>query len=94
MFVVEYRPVVVKRDIPALPPAMRSRIREAIESRLTVDPVSFGKPLQYSLKGHRRIRVGDYRVVYRIMADQRRAVIVAIAHRKDIYDILNKNSNR
>ena len=29
-------------------------------------PFELGKPLGYSLRGARRLRVGDYRVIYRI----------------------------
>ena len=53
-----------------------------------MDPIGFGKPLRYSLKGHRRLRVGDYRIVYRIAADKKIVVIIAIKHRKDIYEDL------
>ena len=59
-------------------------IKTAIEERLMVDPIGFGKPLRYSLKGHRRLRVGDYRVVYRI--EKKTVVIIAIKHRKDVYE--------
>ena len=58
LYALEYSHSVIKKDIPALPKTMRQRIKKAIEERLTIDPVGFGKPLQYSLKGHRRLRVG------------------------------------
>lgn len=83
---IGYYAAVVEKDIPALPKTMRQRIKKAIEERLTTDPIGFGKPLQYSLKGHRRLRVGDYRVVYRIEEAKRQILIVAIAHRKDVYE--------
>lgn len=51
-----------------------------------IDPIGFGKPLRYSLKGHRRLRVSDYRIVYRIDPDANTVVIVSIKHRKDVYD--------
>jgi mRNA-degrading endonuclease RelE of RelBE toxin-antitoxin system len=51
-----------------------------------VDPIGLGKPLRYSLKGHRRIRIGDYRIVYRVEPKSRTVLIVAIKHRKDIYE--------
>ena len=84
MYSVSYLESVVKIDIPTLPKKMGSMIKTAIEERLMVDPVGFGKPLRYSLKGHRRLRVGDYRVVYRI--EKKTVVIVAIKHRKDVYE--------
>lgn len=83
---IEYLDVVVKDDIPAPPKTIKTTIKKAIEERLMPDPIGFGKPLRYSLKGHRRLRVGNYRVVYRIDADNNTVVIIAIKHRKDIYE--------
>ncbi len=83
---IEYLEPVVQEDIPALPASARSLIKKAIEQRLTLDPIGYGKPLRYSLKGHRRLCVSDYRVVYRIEVATNKVVIVAIKHRKDIYE--------
>lgn len=83
-FKIEYLDSVVKKDIAALPKTAKELIKEAIETRLTLDPIGFGKPLRYSLKGHRRLRVSDYRVVYRIENDT--VIVVAIKHRKDVYE--------
>lgn len=86
LYQIEYLDTVVDEDIPALPKAIKNTIKKAIEERLTVDPLGFGKPLRYSLKGHRRLRVSDYRIVYRIDADNNIVLVVAIKHRKDIYE--------
>ena len=83
---IEYLDLVVEEDIPVLPKRMRDLIRRAIEERLTVEPVGLGKPLRYSFVGHRRLRVGDYRIVYRMEQNLRRVIIVGIKHRKDIYE--------
>jgi len=83
---IEYLDSVVEEDIPNLPKTMREVIKRAIEDRLTIDPVGFGKPLRYSLKGHRRLRVGDYRIVFRVDAEKRIVTIVVIKHRKDVYE--------
>lgn len=83
---IEYLESVVKRDIPALTQKIRILIRRAIEERLAKDPIGFGKPLRYSLKGHRRLRVGDYRIVYRIEPETKIVLIVAIKHRKHVYE--------
>ncbi len=85
-FSVRYLDEVVKKHIPALSSSAKILIKKAIEERLMVDPIGFGKPLQYSLKGLRRLRVSDYRVVYRIEADKSEVLVVAIMHRKKIYD--------
>ena len=85
MFEVVYFPRVSKEDIPSLPSKIRVRIKKAIEERLRTHPVEFGKPLQYSWIGHRRMRVGDYRIVYKIDIKNRRVIVVLIKHRKDVY---------
>jgi len=63
---IEYLQIVVAHDIPALPKSAKRQIRRAIENKLTTHPFELGKPLRYSLRGARRLRVGDYRVIYRI----------------------------
>ena len=83
-YTIKYLDIVIKEDIPNLQATIRTMIKKAIEERLTIDPIGFGKPLRYSLKGHRRLRVSDYRIVYRI--DNDTVIIVAIKHRKDVYD--------
>ena len=86
IYLIEYLETVVKNDIPDLPKTERSMIKKAIEERLMIDPIGFGKPLRYSLKGHRRLRVSDYRIVYRIEASVKTVIIIAIKHRKDVYE--------
>ncbi len=83
---IEYLISVIKEDIVLLPKKTKAIIKKAIEERLMVDPIGFGKPLRYNLRGHRRLRVGDYRVVYRINSNLKTVIIVAIKHRKDIYE--------
>ncbi len=83
---IRYLEEVVRKHIPDLPAGAKSLIKRAIEERLTTDPIGFGKPLRYSLKGHRRLRVSDYRIVYRIDSQTQTVLIIAIKHRKDIYD--------
>lgn len=82
---IRYVEEVANKHIPSLASDMRMVIKRAIEERLMTDPIRFGKPLQYSLKGHRRLRVADYRAVYRIEIETKTVVIVAIKHRKDVY---------
>lgn len=79
-----YHPDVSRLDIPAINQNIQQRIRKAIEQRLLVDPVRYGEPLRRSLKGYRKLRVGDYRVIYEIVGTEIR--IYAIGHRKEIYE--------
>ena len=79
---VVYLEEVVKKHIPSLSSKAKTLIKKAIEERLMKDPIEFGKPLRYSLKGHRRLRVSDYRVVYRISEESNTVIIVAIKENK------------
>ena len=83
---IEYLECVAREDIPALSRDVGKRIRMAIEQKLAEHPIEFGKPLRYSLRGARRLRVGDWRVVYTI--DQPDVVlIVKIGHRREVYEL-------
>jgi len=56
-------------------------ITKKIETALSQSPHK-GKQLKGEYKGFWRIRIGDYRVVYRVM--QKDVVIVAVGHRKSV----------
>lgn len=83
---ITYLDEVLKDDVPNLPKQALRVIRRAIEERLKIDPISFGKPLQYTLKGYRRLRVGDYRIIYKIEKEKHSILISSIKNRKDAYD--------
>ena len=83
MYKAEYLEAVIKDDIPKLPKVEKKRIQTAIEERLIQNPIRFGKPLRYSLKGCRRMRVGHYRIIFKI--ETKVILIVKIGHRKEIY---------
>lgn len=76
----------VAEDIKSIPKNIRKTIKQAIESRIMMDPYNYGKPLRYSWKGHKRLRVGDYRVIYRVLEEKKEIIIVAIKHRKEVYE--------
>lgn len=83
LFEISYHPDVVKEDIPALPKKERNQIKRAIEEKLTTHPETFGKPLRRSLRGYRKLRVGEYRVIFRI--EGQLVKIFAIANRSVVY---------
>ena len=82
---IEYLKSVVDDDIPKLTKAVRKRVKTAIEEKLATHPIEFGKPLRYSMKGARRLRVGAWRVIYRIEPPDV-VLVVKIGHRQEIYE--------
>ena len=85
MFSIEYLESV-KDDLKSIPKSMKAKINKAIEKKLILNPIEFGKPLQYSLKGLRRLRVEDYRIIYQIEIDRKVVLVVKIGHRKEVYE--------
>jgi len=90
IYQLKYHPSVVHDDIPALDAAWRARIKNAIENKIAVAPEIFGIPLRKSLKGHRKLRVGDYRIVFRI--ERKTVLVLAILHRSIIYKQATKRA--
>lgn len=86
---VEFLTAVNDDDVPRLDAAILKNIQKAIESKLHTTPTTFGKPLRESLKGHRSLRVEDYRIVYKVEPDNN-ILIVAMRHRRDVYEIAEK----
>ncbi len=85
MYTIEYLESV-KEDLRGLSKSVKERLKKAIEKKLILNPIEFGKPLQYSLKGLRRLRVEDYRIIYQIDLDIKTVLIVKIGHRKEVYE--------
>ena len=85
MFRVVYHPAVVEEDIPKLGTSIRERVRRAIEDKLVTAPADFGVPLRRSLRGYWKLRVGDYRVIFRI--EWLLVKIFVIQHRSVVYKL-------
>lgn len=79
-----YQEEVIHKHIPSLKSKERMLIKDAIEQRLMVDPIRFGKPLRYSLKGHRILYVSKHCILYRLEATS--IIVVAIRHSNNIYN--------
>jgi mRNA interferase RelE/StbE len=87
-YICTYYPQVLKHDIPRLSGANSTKIKRAVEYKLQTNPFIFGLPLRGTLKARWKLRVGNYRVIYKIIGNQ--VQIIAIGHRNTIYDMLEK----
>jgi len=87
-FDITYHPDVKQRDIPKINGDIRLRIKRAIETRLLVSPQEYGEPLRKTLKGYWKLRVGDYRVVFKVDASE--ILIFGLCHRTDVYARMEK----
>lgn len=80
---IELRPAAV-RALRKLDPAVRGRIQGAI-ALLGVDPHPPGARKLQGRSGF-RVRVGDYRIIYIVNDTVLIVVVVAIGHRRDVYE--------
>ena len=83
-FELVYHPDVFKKDLPRISHDVKQRIRKAIEVKLTSAPEEFGEPLRRTLKGYWKLRVGDYRVIYKV--EGKTVIVLRMGHRREIYE--------
>jgi len=87
-FKLRYHEDVKTRDLPKIDGKIKNIIKKAIEERLATHPEAYGKPLQKTLKGYWKLRIGDYRVIFKISGDS--VLILGIIHRRDVYNLIEK----
>ena len=84
---VEYLPQVVK-TLEKMNKYTKKILVECIEKNLVdcENPRVHGKPLSANRAGQWRYRVGDYRIIDKIEDDKLIILVIAIGHRKEVYD--------
>jgi mRNA interferase RelE/StbE len=85
-YTIRYHHLVKSEDLQKLDNRTKARIRKAIETRLIIAPEEYGEPLRRTLKGYWKLRVGDYRVVFRVKGEE--ITIFGIRHRRDVYEVM------
>jgi mRNA interferase RelE/StbE len=76
------------RSLRELDPQVQRRLKTAVEE-LAENPER-GKPLQMTLRGLRSWRTGDFRIVYRVLTDRIEILVLAIGHRRDVYERIRR----
>jgi mRNA interferase RelE/StbE len=71
-------------ELASLPDDVRRRIARRIDA-LQIEPRPRGSQKLAGHDGVYRIRVGDYRVLYRIEDEVLIVLVIRIGHRRDIY---------
>lgn len=72
------------RQFAKLTPDVQRRLRPRIDA-LKDDPRPSGSEQLEGFKNTRRIRVGDYRVLYQIEDEGLLVLVIRLGHRRDIY---------
>ena len=74
-----------RKQLIALPVFIHNKIIEDISS-LAAAPRPTGCKKLKGYKNSYRIRVGDYRIIYEVEDKILRILVIAVGHRKDIYE--------
>ena len=82
----------VENDLKSVGPAAARRIILTINEKLTKAPEKFGAPLSNNLKHFRKLRIGDFRVVYKLSNKKVIVFVLAVGPRRDkqIYQSASK----
>ena len=89
---IEQHPKVVSDDLTGFERMTKKRILHDVVTKLGYDPYVFGKPLRQSLKSCRTLRVGDYRVIYKVSGSRVR--ILSVRHRSKGYARIEDRINQ
>jgi len=80
---IEFLPTALK-ELSKLPLEVQQRIADRIDE-LKTNPYPPGIKALKNGDGRLRFRVGDYRVIYRIEADNLVIIVIKVGHRRNIY---------
>ena len=72
------------RQLKSLEKQTRERIVRAVDKLAKNPRASNCKPLE-GFTGIRRLRIGDYRVIYQIRDSELVILVVEVGHRKEVY---------
>ena len=75
-----------RKELRSLDKGIQRRIFSYLRERTTENPRNFGKQLSGNMAGLWRYRIEDFRVICRLEDEKLTVVVVAVGHRKEIYD--------
>ncbi len=73
----------VDDDLKSVGPSAAKRIIKTINQKLVREPEKFGAPLSHHLSDFRKLRIGDFRVVYKVLHTKVIVFVLAVGPRRD-----------
>ncbi len=83
MWKIRVHRLVVDEDFKKISESDRSLIIRTIYKKLSRAPGEYGTPLRHGLKGFWKLRVSDYRVIYRIVKEEVQVLVLKVGMRKN-----------
>jgi mRNA interferase RelE/StbE len=82
-YTIQFKPAAL-RQLEKLPRNLQKRIASRIEA-LHDDPFPSGCKKLFGESDTWRVRIGNYRVIYRVHRDVLLILVITIGHRRDVY---------
>lgn len=73
-----------RRQLSRLPARYAAAVIELLPA-IAANPQRLGKPLRFELENRWAARRGPYRVIYMLDEKDRAVIVLAVAHRADVY---------
>lgn len=73
-------------DLKSVDKKSAKAIIERIETYLSREPLSLGKPLRRNFKGLYRYRYGKHRIIFAVDREENTIMILRVGKRKEIYN--------
>lgn len=83
MWHIKIHPLVLQEDFKKIDLPQQKTILRVIQKKLSLDPQAYGQPLTGEFSNYWRLRVQDYRVIYRFVKEEIVVLVVKIGIRKD-----------
>ena len=83
MWQIKIHRLVVEKDFKKIGKHNHLLILKAIYKKLSIAPEKYGSPLRGNLKGYWKLRVSDYRVIYKIEKQTVKVLVLKVGIRRD-----------
>lgn len=93
MWKIKVHSLVIKEDFKKINKKDQSFIIKTIYKKLSLSPDKFGSPLRYELKGFWKLKISEYRVIYKIEKQEVIVLVLKVGIRRD-REVYRKMINR
>lgn len=83
MWKIKVNPLIIKEDFKKISKKDQNHILKTIRKKLSKAPEEYGAPLRHGLKGLWKLKISDYRVIYRIDKNEIQVLVLKVGIRRD-----------